>query len=523
MRSIRMRILAIGAAVVVAGVGGWQLLPSGEVKKAPIVVGTTDVITSLDPAGAYDAGSWAVYNNVYQSLLTFPQGSSTPVPDAARSCAFVGQKLQTYRCVLRDDISFSSGRRMTAEDVKFSFDRMLKINSEVGPAPLFSMLGSVGVEGNAITFNLKSKDATFPSKLATGAGSIVDSSQYPTTGLRKGDTVVGSGPYLLKEYEKDATGRPVGARLEPNPGYRGAVTKKGLPVTIRYFAESDQLNDAWQAKQVDVTHREMPPSVLSKLSPGDPNLRITTSPGYDIRDLNFNVKSASAVAKPKVREAAAALMDRAALANTVYSGTVEPLYSLIPQGFTGHSTAFFDAYPQPDPVRAKALLRSAGEQLPVRFNLAYRKLGANGAEAEQIKRQLERDGIFKVDLIAEADWPKMQENFAAGKYDAYTSGWLADFPDPDNFGQPLVGTGNSLHNNYSDRASDQIIQQTQGYTDRGRAADDFKALQEKVAQDVPLVPLWQGKNYVLGSKDISGSQYLSDGTGVWRLWELGWI
>ncbi|MFG2717237.1 ABC transporter substrate-binding protein [Streptomyces sp. NPDC048416] len=520
MRSIRMRMVAIGAAVVVAGVGGWQLLPSDQAKKDPIAIGTTDVITSLDPAGAYDAGSWAIYNNVYQSLLTFREGSSTPVPDAAKSCTFIGQKLQTYQCVLRDDLTFSGGRKVTAEDVKFSFDRIVKINSDVGPEPLFSMIASVKAEGDTVTFNLKTKDATFPSKLATGAGSIVDSTQYPADALRKGDSVTGSGPYLLKGYSKDADGRPVSASLEPNPHYHGAVSKAGLPVTVRYFAEADQLNDAWQAKQVDVTHREMPPSVLAKLSPS-PDLRITTSPGYDIRTINFNLKSSSPVSKTKVREAAASLIDRGALVNAVYSGTVDPLYSVIPQGFTGHSTAFFDAYPQPDPVRAKALLK--GEQLPVHFDMAYRKLGANGAEAEEIKKQLEKDGLFKVNLIAEADWPKMQQNYAEGKYDAYTAGWLADFPDPDNFSQPLVGTGNSLHNNYSDKTVDDLIRQTQEYTDRGRTADDFKALQEKVAEDVPLIPLWQGKNYVLGSKDVSGSQYLSDGTGVWRLWELGWI
>ncbi|GAA4072571.1 MULTISPECIES: ABC transporter substrate-binding protein [Streptomyces] len=522
MRSIRMRIMAIGAAVVVAGVGGWQLLPSDQAKKDPIAVGTTDVITSLDPAGAYDAGSWAIYNNVYQSLLTFRQGSTTPVPDAAKSCAFVGQKLTTYQCVMRDDISFSSGRKMTAEDVKYSFDRMLKIADKLGPAPLFSMLGSVQAQGDTVTFNLKSKDATFPSKLATGAGSIVDSSQYPANALRKDDSVVGSGPYLLKEYKKDASGAPVSASLEPNTGYKGAVTKQGMPITVRYFAEADQLNAAWQAKQVDVAHREMPPQVLAKLSPGA-DVRISTSPGYDIRQLTFNLKSSSPVSKTKVREAAAALVDRAALASNVYLGTVDPLFSVIPQGFTGHSTAFFDAYPKPDPVKAKSLLRSAGESLPVTFNMAYRKLGANGAEAEQIKTQLEKDGLFKVNLIAEPDWPKMQQNYAEGKYDAYTAGWLADFPDPDNFGAPLVGTGNSLHNNYSDKTVDDLIKSTQEFTDRGRAADDFKAIQEKVAQDVPLIPLWQGKNYVLGNKDVSGSQYLSDGTGVWRLWELGWI
>jgi peptide/nickel transport system substrate-binding protein len=44
-----------------------------------------------------------------------------------------------------------------------------------------------------------------------------------------------------------------------------------------------------------------------------------------------------------------------------------------------------------------------------------------------------------------------------------------------------------------------------------------------VARDVPLIPLWQRKEYVLSSEDVGGGQYLSDGTGVFRLWRLNWI
>ncbi|NEE44223.1 peptide-binding protein, partial [Streptomyces sp. SID8455] len=113
MRSVRVRILAIFAVLVIAGVGAWQLLPTGEAKTDAITVGTSDIVTSLDPAGAYDAGSWAIYSNIYQSLMTFKPGAIVPEPDAAESCAFVGQKLQTYQCKLRDDLTFSNGRKIT--------------------------------------------------------------------------------------------------------------------------------------------------------------------------------------------------------------------------------------------------------------------------------------------------------------------------------------------------------------------------------------------------------------------------
>lgn len=169
MRSVRMRILLTLLVLAVVGVGGWQLLPAQDSGGATITVGTTDTVTSLDPAGAYDAGSWALFSNVFQSLLTYEPGGVSPVPDAAESCAFDKGSLVTYTCELRDDLTFDSGSEVTAEDVKYSFDRVKKINSDVGPASLFSTLKSVDAKGLKVTFHLSSPDATFPFKVATGA------------------------------------------------------------------------------------------------------------------------------------------------------------------------------------------------------------------------------------------------------------------------------------------------------------------------------------------------------------------
>src|SRR5690348_11731842 len=98
MRSVRMRILLALLVLAIVGVSGWQLLPAQDDKNKTIIVGTTDAVTSLDPAGAYDAGSWALYSNVFQSLLTFDPNGATPVPDAAKNCGFEGGGLRTYRC-----------------------------------------------------------------------------------------------------------------------------------------------------------------------------------------------------------------------------------------------------------------------------------------------------------------------------------------------------------------------------------------------------------------------------------------
>ncbi|WP_411108117.1 ABC transporter substrate-binding protein [Streptomyces sp. c-19] len=516
MRStVRLRILIICGVLVAAGVGGWQLLPSDDGRTDPISVGTTDEITSLDPAGAYDAGSWAMYSNIFQSLLTFKEGSTTPVPDAAESCKFTGAKLSTYECKLRDDLAFSNGRKVTAEDVKYSFERMLRIKTDVGPKALFPTLKSVTASGRTVTFHLSGRDATFPLKVATGAGSIVDRDQYPADKLRAGSAVDGSGPYVLKEYKEGES-----ALLEPNTKYRGAVTKAGRPVLVKYFGQSADLANAWKTGAVQVTHRQLPPEFVSTLNTD--GIRVTEAESAEIRNLNLNVRPGSPMADKAVRQAVAAVLDRPAITTGPFKGTVEPLYSLIPQGFIGHSTAFYDVNPEPSAKKAKQLLEAADIKTPVKFTFGYRKDATYAAETAEIKRQLEASGLFEVETV-EAEWQAFQKAYASGAYDAYTVGWLPDFPDSDSFTAPLVGTGNTLHNGFSSKKIDALIASTQQFSDRSRATSDFKDIQSEVAAEVPLVPLWQKKDYVLSTEAVAGSQYLTDGTGIWRLWELSWI
>ncbi|MGW0419847.1 ABC transporter substrate-binding protein [Streptomyces sp. NPDC003015] len=518
MRSVRMRILATLLVLGVVGVGGWQLLPAeGSAGKA-IKVGTTDEVTSLDPAGAYDAGSWALFNNVFQSLLAFEPGSVTPVPDAAESCAFEGSDLRTYRCVLREGLRFPSGREMTAKDVKYSFDRVKKINSDVGPAALLDTLESVGASGRTVTFRLSSPDATFPFKVATGAGAIVDSTKYPANSLRKDNGVDGTGPYELTSYTKGKR-----AVLAPNGDYKGEISSTGRPVELDYYGDSAKLNSAWKAKRIDVAYRQLPPGVLAALNPSDPGQRVSEADSSEVRNLYLNTRAGRPLHDVKVRQAMAWLINREQLAASVYEGTVDPLYSLIPAGITGHTTSFFDAYPEPSVRKARALLTEAGVSTPVSFTYGYGlNSGSAAAEAKELKKQLEASGLFKVTLKG-YEWTDFQKRWATGKLDAYAVGWVADYPDPDTYGSPLVGTDGTMNTGYSSNEVDHLIQDSQRYADRGEAEQDFRDVQASIAHDIPVIPLWQAKDYVVTTEDVGGGQYLSDGTGVFRLWRLSWI
>ena len=122
-----------------ASSSGKVAAPAG--KADTYILGTTDKVVALDPAGAYDLGSQQLIGNIYQNLLVIPAGGNKPTPDAAESCDFTDPK--TFVCKLKSGLKFSSGDALTSEDVKFSLDRQLKIADPSGPSSLLASLKSV--------------------------------------------------------------------------------------------------------------------------------------------------------------------------------------------------------------------------------------------------------------------------------------------------------------------------------------------------------------------------------------------
>ncbi|MCK1795551.1 ABC transporter substrate-binding protein [Streptomyces sp. XM4193] len=511
-RALWITVLCM-VVLAAAGFTGRQLLAKSE-ESDPIVVGSGAYPTSLDPAAAYDDGSWALYSNIYQGLLTFSPGSAQPVPDAAERCGFVGRESTVYRCTLRKDLRFSNGDRLTTHDVRHSIERITRIKHEQGPAQLFDTLDTIRTRGQDIEFRLKTGDATFPFKLAGAAGSIVPSGSYPEDGLLRGDRAIGSGPFELADYRAKKH-----AELVPNDSYRGAQDKAPGPVELRWFTEAGALKKAWEQREIDVNDGGLPPAELAELSPSDPDITLTEHSGTDIQMTVFNTREDSATAERPVRQAIATALDRQRLARKVHVGTVEPLYSLIPQGMTGHGTPFFDRYPEPDTAAARKLLEEADVTTPVEFDLAYSKGPTATREATEIKRQLEATKLFEVDVRG-YEWDDFLKGMAKGTYDAYNLGWVADYPDPDTYTGSLVTSGNATQNGFSSEEIDGLVAEVQRKPERDQTVADYRKIHERIAQQVPMLPLWQAKDYVLTRPGIGGSQHLSDNSGIWRLWKL---
>ncbi|WP_431773436.1 ABC transporter substrate-binding protein [Streptomyces cucumeris] len=488
-----------------------------------VVMGMSDEVLSTDPASGYDPGSWLLFNNVFQSLLSFPKGSTTPQPEAAETCSFKDNASRVYTCTLRNDLTFSNGHPLTSEDVKFSFQRTLRINDKNGPAVMFGSIGSIKTpDKRTVVFNLKHADATFPQKIASGAGSIVDHQEYPADKLRSDDEAVGSGVYTLKSFDKTK------ADFAVNDDYKGPAEAKNTGLTLKFFHnEQHALKTAVEEGDVDLAYRGLAMKDLADLqarSVGDgKSLDVVEGTGAEVQHLVFNMKDPVA-GKRGVRKAVAYLIDRSTLVRDVYKRTAEPLYSVVPAGITGHNTAFYDKYgDRPQPAKAKQALREAGVSGKVKLTLwgtpiRYGPGTIPGLRA--IAKQLNASGLFDVD-VKSADVETYEKAVAAGTYGVYVKGWVPDYPDPDNFVAPFFGDGNVLANNYSSALlTGQLIPATAEQPSRSATVGDYQRIQDVVADDVPMLPLWQGKQYAVAQNTISGLQWTLDSSTVFRFWEI---
>ncbi|WP_406448511.1 ABC transporter substrate-binding protein [Streptomyces sp. NBC_00876] len=503
---------------------------SGSDGDGAIVVGTTDRLVAskdapapLDPAIGYEGGVWNVLRQTVQTLMSIPRGGGAPVPEAAESCTFTDRANESYRCRLRSGLEFADGGAVTAEDVKYSIDRVIRIKSTNGPVALLDNIDTVETKGEReVVFHLRTPDATFPYKLATPPAGIVQQDTYPATAARAGFQVDGSGPYTMKPEVKGD--RIVKVLFTRNPRYKGGLKVMNDKVELDYFPDAAAMGRALDEKKIDMMTRTMSPEQAQQMvaDPGD-GIKLTEMPGLAIRYLAFDTED-PAVKNKAVRQAMAQIIDRGRIASEVYGTTVEPLYSLIPSGITAHSDSFFNKYGEPSAAKAAAILKDAGIHTPVRFTLNYASdyYGRETAtEFRMLQKQLNATGLFDVGVKG-TPWAQYRPAALHGDYTVYGMGWFPDFPDPDNYTAPFLGANNFLNSPYrSVRARTDLIPQTRRETDRAAAAKTFKQLQDIVAEDVPVLPVWQGKQYVASLDGLTGVEWAVNSSADIHLWELG--
>jgi peptide/nickel transport system substrate-binding protein len=297
-------------------------------------------------------------------------------------------------------------------------------------------------------------------------------------------------------------------------------------VTLKFFhGDQAALKTALTDKKVDIAYRGLTAGDITDIENASPDsgVEVVEGTSAEVQHLVFNMDD-PVTGQLGVRKAIAYLLDREALIDEVYQGTATALYSIIPAGIAGHNTAFFDTYgAQPSRSRAAAALADDGITGKVKLTLwstPSRYGPATDQELKTIAQQLNASGLFAAG-VKSVPFDQYEKDIAAGKYGVYVKGWVPDYPDADNFTAPFFGKGNVLDNNYSNnKITGTLIPQTAAQPDRAATDDPFATLQDIVARDVPVLPVWQAKQYAVVRDDVYGLEYCLDASTVFRFWEL---
>ncbi|PFG40902.1 peptide/nickel transport system substrate-binding protein [Georgenia soli] len=483
-----------------------------------ISVGTTDVITNLDPAGSYDNGSFAVQNQVFPFLMNTPYGSPDVEPDIAESAEFTAPNEYTVK--LKEGLTFANGNELTASDVKFTFDRQLKIADPNGPSSLLYNLDSVEVADDlTAVFHLKNPDdVIFPQILSSPVGPIVDEDVFAADAITPADEIVSgnafAGQYAITDYTENEL-----IQYKAFDGYDGVLGAAETPtVTAQYFTDETSLKLAVQQGDVDVAFRSLSPTDLKDLEGAD-NLTIHDGPGGEIRYIVFNFNTqpygaetaeADEAKALAVRQAVAHSLDRQALSEEIYAGTYTPLYSYVPEGLTGAAEPLKELYGDgqggADADAAAKVLADAGVETPVELNLQYSPDHYGNSSDDEyalIQSQLQADGLFKVNL-ASTLWDTYSTERREDLYPAYQLGWFPDYSDADNYLTPFFLTENFLGNHYENQEVNDLIIEQATTPDESERTSKIEQIQKLVAEDLSTVPYLQGAQVAVAQKDIKG-------------------
>ncbi|TFC30852.1 peptide ABC transporter substrate-binding protein [Cryobacterium sp. TMT2-18-3] len=495
-----------------------------------ITIGTTDKITSLDPAGSYDNGSFAVQNQVFPFLMNTPYGSPDVEPDIATAAAFTSPT--EYTVTLKPGLKWANGNELTSSDVKFTFDRQLAIADDNGPSSLLYNLDSVAApDDTTVVFTLKqADDQIFPQILSSPAGPIVDEDTFSATKLTPDQDIVDAnafaGQYVITSYDFNNL---VGYKA--NPDYEGLLgAAKTDVVNVKYYADASNLKLEVQQGDIDVAFRSLSATDIEDLR-GNDKVKVVDGPGGELRYIVFNFDTQpfgakTAEADPAkalaVRQAVADLVDRDEIAEQVYKGTYTPVYSYVPAGLTGATESlkglYGDGEGAPDVDKAAATLKAAGVTGPVKLNLQYSNdhYGpSSGDEYALVKDQLEASGLFTVNLQT-TEWVQYSKDRTTDVYPVYQLGWFPDYSDADNYLTPFFLEGGFLKNHYSDTVVDALILKQAVTADPAERTKLIEEIQDKVAAQLSTVPLLQGAQVAVTGPDVTGTSDTLDASFKFR-------
>jgi peptide/nickel transport system substrate-binding protein len=492
-----------------------------------LVVGmaTSDII-SLDPAKAFEFSGVGIEVQIYDRLLDFPAGKFDEPELSLAESWNVSEDGKVWTFKLREGIKFHSGNPLTADDVVYSFQRVVTLKDQ--PSFILTQFGITPDSLKAldphtvqITLDKKYSSGIFFACLSAGCASIVDAKvvkqhitktdKYPNgdmglTWLTRNSA--GSGPFILRKWEKNDR-----VILDANPNHF-RYPPKVKRVVIKEIVEATSRRLQVEKGDIDVAYEVFPDQIKELRKNKD--LRIESVTGMPIYYIGMNVTKGPLRDK-RVRKAIRYAIDYDGIVNNIMGGAGKAINTFIPEGFAGYESTIL--YKR-DLEKGRELLKLAGVADGFEISMDHGDQTPFPEIAQALQNSLAEIGIkVKLNKLISAQlWPK----YRAQKHELILARWGPDYIDPHTNAQPFADyKAKQLcwRNVYFNNQTSKLIQDASQEMDNDRRIQLYQEANAIIQEDGPYAFLIQPL-YQHAVRNNIGGFYAGPSFDLWKLYPI---
>ena len=452
---------------------------------------------TLDPHLTTDAGSGGIIVEVFGGLVTIDPDLNI-VPDLAESWE-VSPDGRTYTFHLRRDARFHDGKPVTAADVRWSLERASDPATQAPVAQQYlgdivgvaarlegtaqSIAGVKAIDDHTLALTIDAPKSYFLAKLTYPTGFVLDRDNVENATGTWTDRPNGTGPFHLAEYELGEI-----IRLTRNEGYH-----LGPPYLdeVEFILSGGNRMIMYENDEIHVTGVGLADLERVKDPASTLNLELHRSPpDFSVFYIGMNVNEPP-LDDPKVRQALNLAFDRQTIAATVYEGLVNPAKSIIPPGFPSYNPDL--AGYEFDPEKARQLLAKSSygdslDSLPlITLSIPSGFGAALPLHLEVLLQEWANMGV-RVE-IQQTEYATFIQDLHQKRFQMYEFGWIADYPDPQNFLDILFHSkSENNHINYSNPQVDTLLEQARVEPDQATRFQLYNRIEEMILADAPGYP-----------------------------------